>query len=566
MPEQTSPESAPSRIAGFWSRPAAQLGVILVVAASLRLYRLEEAPPGIYCDEVALAANARSIGRTGTDLSGVTLPLYSEERSYEFWGARHIVYQPVYLYASIPFALALDPSIFAARLPSVVFALLAIAGTWRLVRKLFDLRTAALAAGLLALSPWHLQFSRIGFEAISLPALTVWAVWCLWEGLERPRYLFGGAVLAGLATYAYPVAKVFVPLLLAVFVAANFAALRRIGRPALGAALALAVVVGPNLYLVATDTQQERVHDRMILSGYLENERAVAFLKARDAGGWAGTVIRHRPLLVPFVFAYNYASYFLPDFLFLNGDPNPRHNSTAGGACPFYYAPLLIAALATLIRDRRDPRARFLGGWLLAYPVAASLTLENPHAIRAIPALPLLEILCALGLLALKSWSQPAPGSPRRWLEPVASVGGLIVLVAFPFELVGYAEKYYGPTMESTAPEWQHGLAEAAARLKREQGPDAWVRVSPALHNGYLYFVYFADLDPRDLRRGAGVNEQLAPFRIRVEPPTSGSADPRDLWLLTDAEWKASRRLEKVWDIPYPDGTPHLVAARRSAP
>ena len=106
--------------------------------------------------------------------------------------------------------------------------------------------------------------------------------------------------------------------------------------------LALALVVFallelPNSVALATGADRARLRETLLPWADLRGERAVAWLEARrDASPVAATLLSDRRLLVPFLFAWNYASYLSPGFLFLEGDPNPRHHPTRHGACPIF--------------------------------------------------------------------------------------------------------------------------------------------------------------------------------------------------------------------------------------
>src|ERR1035441_9323383 len=52
------------------------LGVILLVAASLRLYPLRRAPPGFHVDEATVAWDAYCLLKTGHDASGARWPVF----------------------------------------------------------------------------------------------------------------------------------------------------------------------------------------------------------------------------------------------------------------------------------------------------------------------------------------------------------------------------------------------------------------------------------------------------------------------------------------------------------
>jgi hypothetical protein len=87
------------------------------------------------------------------------------------------------------------------------------------------------------------------------------------------------------------------------------------------------------------------------------------------------------------VFLSNYVSHFTPHFLLLGGDANMRHATGCGGEIFITVLFLFIGGIIWLIVQKRlfgDRFVLFLFINLLLSPVAASLTIESPHALRSI--------------------------------------------------------------------------------------------------------------------------------------------------------------------------------------
>ena len=209
------------------------LGLILFTAAILRLWDFGKVPISPDWDEVALGYNAYSLLHTGRDEYGKFLPIVL--RSFDD-------YKPaLYAYFSIPAVALFGLNTFAVRLPSAVFGVLAVIATYFLVKELFKtnpkseilnpkqiqntkykiLNTemiALLSAFLLAISPWHIQFSRVAFEANVGVALNVFGILFFLKAFKKPWFLLLSALMLGLSLHVYQSEKVFVPLLIAILV------------------------------------------------------------------------------------------------------------------------------------------------------------------------------------------------------------------------------------------------------------------------------------------------------------------------------------------------------------
>ena len=155
------------------------LGIILFLAAFLRFYRISSNPPSLYWEEAALGYDAYSILKTGKDWHGNSWPLVA----FESFGD----YKPsLYFYAAVPSIALFGLNEFAVRFPSAFFGTLTVLLVYFLIK---ERRVALVAALLLAISPWHLQFSRIAFESNVGLALNVFFVTFFLKGLKKPSFL-----------------------------------------------------------------------------------------------------------------------------------------------------------------------------------------------------------------------------------------------------------------------------------------------------------------------------------------------------------------------------------------
>src|SRR3972149_8650019 len=192
---------------------------ILVLAFILRFYKLGEIPLSLDWDENSNAYNAYSILKTGRDEYGTFLPITN--RSFDDYKP------PLYMYLDIPAVAIFGLTPFAARLPSAFFGFLTVPAIYFLTKRLFDgsvngkwkmvngnSETIALCAMfLVAISPWHLQFSRVGFEATIGLFFATTAITTFLYGLRNNKWLIVSGILLGISAYSYHSERIFVPLL-----------------------------------------------------------------------------------------------------------------------------------------------------------------------------------------------------------------------------------------------------------------------------------------------------------------------------------------------------------------
>jgi hypothetical protein len=196
---------------------------ILLLATFFRFYQLPQLPAGLNFDEagngVAAAEILTGAPRIWWRIGGGKEPLWPllVALSTAMWGY-------------IPLAL---------RLPAVMVGILSVAAVYPLTMSLFRNRQAYPIASLtmlgLAISGWHLHFSRLGFRAILLPLLSTLAFYFFWAGLtgtardplpaaprfwrltRRDLYFVLAAFFLALAIYSYLAARLL-PVVLIVFV------------------------------------------------------------------------------------------------------------------------------------------------------------------------------------------------------------------------------------------------------------------------------------------------------------------------------------------------------------
>ena len=158
--------------------------LICLGAVFLRVYRLDLSPPGLYADEASIGYNAYSILKTGKDEYGIAWPF--------FFRAFGDYKNPVLIYSLVPLISLNGLTPETVRLGAAIWGSLAIP-----LLILVTLATtknfvlSCLAGIILSLMPWHLHYSRIGFEAITFPTLMLSSLWLFLRWLKTKQVLVG---------------------------------------------------------------------------------------------------------------------------------------------------------------------------------------------------------------------------------------------------------------------------------------------------------------------------------------------------------------------------------------
>jgi len=172
------------------------IAVLIIVAIFFRFYNLDSVPPGLYPDEAMNGNNALEAISTAPPADGYKV-FYPENNGRE---GLFINIQAFFL------------KIFGVREPwvlrsvSAIFGVLTVLGIYFLVlevlrngtrdtvyrayRQAGEIRyttIAFLSSFFVAISFWHINFSRIGFRAIMAPMFLTWALYFLIKSLNQAR-------------------------------------------------------------------------------------------------------------------------------------------------------------------------------------------------------------------------------------------------------------------------------------------------------------------------------------------------------------------------------------------
>lgn len=476
---------------------------VLCIAAVLRLYQLGTVPVSPDWDEVALGYNAYSILKTGRDEYGTFLPL--SIRSYDDYKP------PLYTYLTVPSVALFGLSVWSTRLPSALMGILAVLGTFFLVRELFKSKNPALPAGrhelttknlpiiasaLLAFSPWHIQFSRIAFEANIGITINIWAVVVFLKGLQKKAYLPLSAVLFGLGFYAYHSERIFLPLLLCLLLAVYWKKIfiKEHTKILITSAIVGLIVVVPLIPVLFNKSAMMRLRGTSSFTDQTNLlSRNIEKLELdRKLGDKIGEVLDNRRIVWAKTVISGYISHFSLKWLFLTGD-NPRHHAPDMGLLYLWELPFLLYGLFYLLAtSNQQPATKLLLGWLLIAPIAASPTTGLPHAVRTLVFLPVFQIVTAIGIVAVVKLINIA--APRVALAKWGIFLGISVF-AF-FNITYYLDMYFVNMNPEFSEYWQYGYQQVVEYTEKNKSKYDKVIVSSDLEQSYMFFLFYTKYDP----------------------------------------------------------------------
>ena len=363
--------------------------LVILIAAILRFWQLTAVPPALDWDEVSNAYNGYSILKTGRDEFGQSFPILF--RAYDGY------VPPVLIYLNSIAISLLGLNEFAARAPNAILGTLTVLGIYLLVKELTRLKSVALLAALfLAISPWHILYSRINTFALTPVFFVVFGTYFFLAPLEKKRGLVLAVILFVLAVFSYFSAYIFVPLFVLMVVLIYR---KRFGVK--GSLLILApVFLSSFLILFVLMGGQNRIRGISIFSD--ADVIKIAAEEARDEGA-LGLLLHNRRFVYTQEILKGYLINFRGDFLFGKGDAVERM-VVAGpgfGLLLFWFLPFLLFGLFQIINHKPTGWQIYLS-WLFLAPIAAATSLPQPVSTRTTLMIVPLVVLIAYGFYSFR--------------------------------------------------------------------------------------------------------------------------------------------------------------------
>lgn len=353
------------------------LVLIFILGATVRIWNIQNNPPGFFCDEASIGYNAYKILTTGKDEHGVAFPI--------FFRAFGEYKSPVNIYSAVPFIAIFGLNEFSTRLFAAVYGTLSLGAIYLLAKELFNKKVATFSMLLLAISPWHIHISRIAFENISYVFWLTLSVALFLKGIKKENWLITSSVSFAITAYTYTPARIVAP---AVFVFLLTLYSQKIFKTQLKRKGVISVVLFISLLIPLSN----------------------AILNGNALSRWNQVSIFSTKLNIAEIsshIAKAYFNYFSPTFLFLKGDIDfpgqliTRHSVRGMGQLYIFQAPLILLGIHMLINkyDKYKHTFLLLVFWLIIYPATSALTANaNPQSTRGIIGIVPFTIISSLGL------------------------------------------------------------------------------------------------------------------------------------------------------------------------
>jgi 4-amino-4-deoxy-L-arabinose transferase-like glycosyltransferase len=462
---------------------------IIILAFMLRFYHLNSYP-ALNADEASIGYDAYSLLQTGRDQHGNSWPItFQSFNDYKPGG---------YVYLVAPFVATLGLNEWAVRMPNAIISVISIYVIYLLVKELFGKEKESLAllsALFLTISPWHIHFSRGGWEANTATFFVMLGVLFFLKGIEKKKYVFLSILFFVMSIYTYQATRVITPLIGFGLVIIYWKSIFKNLRPFViagvfgfilliplfidithGNVLSRAAGVG----LFADPGPRSRVEEQRVEHGNIDNIVAKA--------------LHNKVVNYTLAFLENWGKHYHGEFLFLSGDSVTRNKIPETGQMYIFDIVFLVVGGVRLLKNKTKKETQILLMWVVVGPIASALTFQAPSALRAETMVVPLVIIASYGCVELLRFISKACGplAVKKIRHILYIVFGILII----WQFTRYLQMYYVHMAKEYPYSSQYGVKELVDYVKANQDKYKKILVTDRYDQPYVLFLFYMKYPP----------------------------------------------------------------------
>ena len=503
--------------------------LLFILALFIRFWHFSINPPSLDWDEVSFGYNAYSILKTGRDEFGTYLPRYI--RSLDDYK------MPLYTYLTAGSIALFGYNDFAVRFFSGIFGLGTVIVLYFLVQELTNRSTivrqkvsaqpprvlimfrliAILSSLLLAIVPWHVQFSRFASEANSALFFLVCGVTIFLYAIRKRVWVLPlSIIIFALSAYTYRSEEVIVPLLIIVLINLCWNEIKRITNKT-------PVIIAGTLFtllilLIASDAISPIVNLRVKGTSVFDTGETNAILLANGTERLLD-ISQGKEIISKIFHSYHfsiaqiiikgYLVHFSPTFLFTEYSQRLYH--TPFVALLYLWMIFFIPiGIYYIIQHYPKSISRFIFFWLFISPIPASVTRDVPQPARVLPMLiPIIIFVASVIISVYENIS-------KKYIVRYSYIA--IVILCIVFSSIKYFHQYSTHLPYERSEDWIYGRKELVDYVETNKAKYNNIIISTRLEWPHIFFLYYSKYDPAAyLRQGATVSGGWGEQRNRYD-------------------------------------------------
>jgi 4-amino-4-deoxy-L-arabinose transferase-like glycosyltransferase len=466
---------------------------ITLIGGFLRFYKITQNPPSLTGDEISFGYSAYSVLKTGYDEHGKFLPL-----TFESIGDYK---NPLPVYLMIPSIKFFGLTDFAIRFPNALIGTLSIPIFFFFLLDIFKKKNIAiLGSFFLAISSWHIFYSRFAYEAIIASLFILLGTWFYIKMLNgKVFWAVLSAFFFTLTMYTAFAPRLFVPIFVFALLVISFPKIKTNWKIITVFVITCIVLGLPLIY--TTLFQGAGTRFRMVfLSNDIEFSRYI-LLKYFNS-------VSDIPMLL-FFWIKRYLGYLDPGFIFFNGLEATNSNPIGLGIYYVFEIPFFIAGIISLIKNKVPYKSIFVF-WILVGILPDSLTNNQKHTGRLLHLFPILIIITSLGVIELYGSFIKIKNKYLKY--GVASVFGIVAVTVLIHAFLIYTADFPRDKGES----FDEGWREVAYYIGDHQNnydeividPRRGIAAPDMVSNPFLYVLFYMRYDPKTYQTETKIMEQ----------------------------------------------------------
>jgi len=339
---------------------------------------------------------------------------------------------------------------------------------------------ALASAGTLAVSPWSIHLSRVGFEQNTAFLFGLLSIWLFMAGLKKPVLWWGSSLFCAMSMLTFHTAKIFLPAVFLILIFANFkTALKH--KYYLGISLCLfLMVMVPYVYTGLKSSAFARAGTLIVFD---------------QSGNLRGTVE------IMGIFVKNLTAFMRPNFWVNGFDAVSIRHAVPGHGVILYPSLLLLLVSVVNILVTKSKTGLILIGVLLTGLLPSILADPVPHVLRSQFSLIGVALISGFGVsnlgMAIKS-------------KKVFQFLIFGIIFASIIQLSKYMDEYFNEYAVASALEHQYGYDLVFKELKAYS--DRKAVISDIYGQPYIYALVYNRIMPQQFLWGGLNNFEFHPI------------------------------------------------------
>jgi 4-amino-4-deoxy-L-arabinose transferase-like glycosyltransferase len=385
---------------------------------------------------------------------------------------------------------------WAVRIPGATLGLLTVFVLYLVVEKLFKNKNLSLLSALfLAISPWHIHFSRGGWEVNAATFFIVLGLYLFIKAFEKPKYYLWSVISFVFSLYTYHAARVIVPLLgLGLMVIYKREIFKNIN------ILIVPVILGVILTTpLAYDFTKGAVGSRAAGVGLFADPGPLNRINEQrgehgDFSSLGAKLLHNKGVNYGLAFTHNWLRHYHGLFLFLSGDDIQRNKVPETGQ--MYLFDLIFLVIGVIVISRNISKEwKLVVWWLIIAPTASALTFQSPHALRSQNMVIPLMIISALGCLEIIKWISKLTN--KKYVR----FGYLLVTLLIGWQFARYQHMYWIHMSKEYPYSSQYGVKEMVKYVSEKESEYKKVLVTDRYDQPYILFLFYLKYSPEKFQQ-----------------------------------------------------------------